>query len=49
MDRPKDELIESVGRGRRAYTPFAIIIAVGSLIAVVAGALVLVTLLIWFS
>ena len=44
----EDEFVETMGRGRRSYTPFAVIGVVGSLVAVVAGILILVTLLIWF-
>jgi hypothetical protein len=46
--RTEDELIETVGTGRRASTPFAVIGVVGTLIACVAGAIILVGLLIWF-
>ena len=46
--RAEDEFVETVGTGRRASTPFAVIGVVGTLIAVVAGAIILVGLLIWF-
>jgi len=46
--RAGDEFIETVGTGRRASTPFAVIGVVGTLIACVAGAIILAGLLIWF-
>jgi hypothetical protein len=46
--RTEDELVETLGTGRRASTPFAVIGVVGTVIACVAGAIILVGLLIWF-
>ena len=46
--RAEDEFVETVGTGRRASTPFGVIGVVGTLIAVVPGAIILVGLLIWF-
>ena len=44
----EDELVETLGSGRRPHTPFAVIGVVGTVIACVAGAAILVGLLIYF-
>jgi hypothetical protein len=41
----EDEIVETLGSGRRPGTPFAVMGVVGTLIACVAGALILVGLL----
>jgi hypothetical protein len=44
----EDDLVETVGTGERPDTPLAVIGVVGTVIACVAGALILVGLLIYF-
>jgi hypothetical protein len=47
MAKSDEQLVETVARGRRAGTPFALIGIVGVVIAIVAGLVTLGIFLIW--
>jgi hypothetical protein len=49
VSRARDEFVESIARGRRAWTPVAVIVAVLAVIAIVGGIVLIACLAIWFA